>query len=54
MNSKCLGHASVSVTWDIYAHAFPDWQEELRVQHGYRGIQGNSLTGLRADNGHRD
>ena len=28
MNSKRLGHASVSVTWDIYAHAFPDWQKE--------------------------
>ncbi len=26
--SKRLGHANVSITSDIYAHALPGWQEQ--------------------------
>ena len=27
--SKCLGHARVSVTSDIYAHVLPAWQWDV-------------------------
>ena len=26
--SECLGHANVSITSDIYAHALPGWQKQ--------------------------